>query len=240
MPDPYGQILGLTTEERDRLARSCEERFLPTGQDHDRLIGEYSPDLAALGFRTLLESGCGTGRVLDTIGRAVPSATLFGIDPGEQFLAMARARGVAVAQAVGQALPLGTKSVDVVLFHATLAHVADVEGCLAEARRVARSRIAVFDVDLSACRSPTRWSEAMDRFFEEYVQNPDVWAQVAEDLGKPDSSRTFVVEQPTADSYLARHVIQHGCRLMGSLLPNQVIGEWTGGRLAYRFEIHRS
>ena len=77
----------------------------------------------------VLEVGVGTGRFSAPVG--VP----FGLDPSLPMLRLARRRGIRVAAAVGESLPIKTGALDGVLFITTLCFLEDPEGSLLEARR---------------------------------------------------------------------------------------------------------
>jgi SAM-dependent methyltransferase len=79
-----------------------------------------------------LEIGVGTGRF------AGPLGVKFGIDPAGERLGSARARGVTVARAVGEALPFTDAAFDYALVVTTLCFVDDARAVLREIARVLR------------------------------------------------------------------------------------------------------
>jgi SAM-dependent methyltransferase len=79
-----------------------------------------------------IEIGVGTGRF------AIPLGIRFGMDPSRPMLRLARARGLEVAMAVGEALPFPDSSFDAVLMVTTVCFPADVHLAFLEARRVLR------------------------------------------------------------------------------------------------------
>jgi SAM-dependent methyltransferase len=79
-----------------------------------------------------LEIGVGTGRF------AGPLGVKFGIDPAGEMLGSARARGVTVARAVGEALPFTDAAFDYALVVTTLCFVDDARAVLREIARVLR------------------------------------------------------------------------------------------------------
>ena len=103
--------------ERHRLAYRSELRALR------RLVGR--PGRA-------LEVGVGTGRF------AAPLGVAFGVDPAGAMLRRARERDVAVVRAVGEELPVGADSLDLVLVALTLCFFDAPDRALIEARRVLR------------------------------------------------------------------------------------------------------
>jgi ubiquinone/menaquinone biosynthesis C-methylase UbiE len=80
--------------------------------------------------RPFLEIGIGTGRFAEALGIDA------GIDPSVQALAYARARGISVQRATGEALPFAEASFGAVFILFTLCFVRDPDLVLAEARRV--------------------------------------------------------------------------------------------------------
>ncbi len=85
---------------------------------------------ALAGARPCLEVGVGTGFFAERLGCA------YGVDPSIGMLRLARARGVEVALARGEALPLRSGSVKGVALIVTLCFLDDPRAALAEAFRV--------------------------------------------------------------------------------------------------------
>ena len=95
-------------------------------------------ETVALAGRSVLEVGCGAGRLLGWLARE--GALPIGLDPGLAQLAQARAQAPAVPLVAGrgEALPFASGRFDLVLFFNSLHHVpiADQWQALAEAGRV--------------------------------------------------------------------------------------------------------
>jgi ubiquinone/menaquinone biosynthesis C-methylase UbiE len=89
---------------------------------------------------SLLEIGCGTAHFGARLAR--DGFRLTGIDPAAAMLAQARAR-IRVVRATAERLPFADASFDGALVVAVLDFAADPTRVLAEARRVARERVAV-------------------------------------------------------------------------------------------------
>jgi ubiquinone/menaquinone biosynthesis C-methylase UbiE len=86
--------------------------------------------------KTILEVGCGTGRLLERVAGFASRAV--GMDLSAGMLAKARERGLEVAQGSATALPYGSESFDVTYSFKVLPHVADIRLALAEMARVTR------------------------------------------------------------------------------------------------------
>lgn len=100
----------------------------------DRLQTEVVADLAAGG--RVLEAGCGTGLLLETISAV--SSRAFGCDLSPGMIRKAKERGHPVAVGSVTALPFADASFDVVYSFKVLAHVPDLGGALSEMARVTR------------------------------------------------------------------------------------------------------
>jgi SAM-dependent methyltransferase len=87
---------------------------------------------------SVLELGCGHGGLLAALTDAGIEA--IGIDPDETRVHAARAKGLAAVVARSEHLPLPDESCDFIVSAATLEHIEDIAGALAEAHRVLRPR----------------------------------------------------------------------------------------------------
>ncbi|MGB9457511.1 MAG: class I SAM-dependent methyltransferase [Bryobacteraceae bacterium] len=89
---------------------------------------------------SILDIGCGTGRLLGAISARWPSARLFGVDPAERMILEAARlnRGGEFHIAQAEALPLPSHSMDLVLSSISFHHWADQSKGLREIRRVLR------------------------------------------------------------------------------------------------------
>jgi SAM-dependent methyltransferase len=79
-----------------------------------------------------LEIGVGTGRF------AVPLGARVGVDPSDEMLARAKARGIEVFEGVAEALPFDGASFDFALVITTICFVDSAEKMIDETRRVLR------------------------------------------------------------------------------------------------------
>ena len=89
---------------------------------------------------SLLDVGCGTGRLLRSAQSRWPNANLFGVDPSEGMLEIARRLTPGVTFRVGfaEALPLPDASVDVALSTISFHHWKDHAAGVREVARVLR------------------------------------------------------------------------------------------------------
>jgi ubiquinone/menaquinone biosynthesis C-methylase UbiE len=86
--------------------------------------------------KRVLEAGCGTGLVLERLGRVAQEAHGFDLSPG--MVAKARARGLSVSLGSVTAIPFRSNSFDFVCSFKVLAHVPEIELALRELARVTR------------------------------------------------------------------------------------------------------
>lgn len=120
---------------------------------HEALGGAGGPG-------SVLDVGCGTGRLLRAVARRWPDATLAGVDPAAGMIAVAR-RAVPDATlrvAPAEELPVADGSMDVVLSTTSFGHWADQAAGLREVRRVLAPH-AVFA--LAEHTPPPRWLGAL-------------------------------------------------------------------------------
>jgi SAM-dependent methyltransferase len=101
--------------------------------------------LKADGVRSILEVGCGPGRIL-TLLKELGAPSLLGLDFSFPQLTLSRGRGFPVGQATAKLLPVRSKSVDAVLFGQVLIHVPPPIGpAIDEAVRVARRYLVLLE-----------------------------------------------------------------------------------------------
>jgi ubiquinone/menaquinone biosynthesis C-methylase UbiE len=86
--------------------------------------------------KSVLEAGCGTGLILDSIDRIAARAV--GVDLSSGMLSHAKSRGLSVVQGSVTALPFADQSFDTVCSFKVLAHVPEIDRAIAELARVTR------------------------------------------------------------------------------------------------------
>jgi SAM-dependent methyltransferase len=106
-------------------------------------------DLVELDGAHALDLGCGVGMYTERM--AADGATAIGLEIEWSRAVEARERGLDIVAAVGERLPVGDESLDVVLLHEVLEHVADDRETIKEAMRALRpgGRVLIF--------VPNRW-----------------------------------------------------------------------------------
>lgn len=130
--------------EGDSARRYAVRERPAFGDLDDRLLDQLAPELAP-GAR-LLDLGCGPATFARRAAARFAGLTIVAIDPSRDF---AR-RGV--VRAVGEALPLADRSIDVAICLSSIRHVRDRAVTLRELRRVVRSLAMIVELDPDADR----------------------------------------------------------------------------------------
>jgi len=172
-------MLDSTTRSSNASSRDYYDAFSEAydrgrSRGYHRLIDEQAAELVRRAYEAnegerVLEVGCGTGLILERVGRFAPRA--LGVDLSGGMLARARARGLWVQQGSARSLPYKDATFGLVYAFKVLAHVDDLPACLREMTRVVRpgGRL-VFDVYnrrsiryvLKRAFGPRRTSSAFD------------------------------------------------------------------------------
>lgn len=126
----------------------------------DRTTRAVLDRLDARAGERILDVGCGTGLLLERLGRATPAARLTGVDPVPEMLALARRRlavsAADLSEAAAERLPFGDGSFDAVVSASVFHYVRQPEAALSEMRRVLRpgGRLVLTDWsgDFLTCR----------------------------------------------------------------------------------------
>src|SRR5688572_29233934 len=123
-----------------------------SGRDHGpEVLGLYMTAMAAhlaeAPPASILDLGCGTGRFTDALAVHF-NADVLGLDPSVKMLQVARAKRhegrVHYVLARAEALPLASRSLDVVFMSMSFHHFSDQRLAAAECRRVLREHGTVF------------------------------------------------------------------------------------------------
>lgn len=124
----------------NRRARTYDESWIqPFFEAVHRTMLDLVPDQPT-GFRTIVDVGCGTGRLLRKVGARWPDAQLVGVDPAEGMVEVARQMtpGAKFHVATAESLPLPDASVDIVFSSVSFHHWSDQPAGLREIGRVLR------------------------------------------------------------------------------------------------------
>jgi SAM-dependent methyltransferase len=122
------------------------ETFRASADAYDRLVGRYSPQLAAAlidfagvapGMRAV-DVGCGPGALTAALAERLGPASVGAADPSEPFVLACRARcpGVEVVVAAAEALPFDDGAFDVALSQLVVNFMTDAEAGVRELARV--------------------------------------------------------------------------------------------------------
>ena len=107
--------------------------------------------IAALGAKSALDVGAGTGRTVQRPLRDAPGLQrVIGLEPVPELIAQARAKGIAadvLQQGDGRALPFADGSFDVVIETGVLHHVEEPRLVVREMLRVARRAVFLSDAN---------------------------------------------------------------------------------------------
>ncbi len=90
-------------------------------------------------FKNVLDIGCGTGQLLETLSNATCVKELYGIDPAENMIQVAKNKQLAKCKffvGFAENLPFADKSVDCVVSTAAFSHYSDVKSVLCEVHRI--------------------------------------------------------------------------------------------------------
>jgi ubiquinone/menaquinone biosynthesis C-methylase UbiE len=127
-------------EHFNRWSRTYDESWIQRYaiRVHAEMIDAATDEIATP--KTVLDIGCGTGRLLQKAHAIYPSAQLYGIDPAEGMVELARGRipSATIYLGAAESLPLSDSSVDVVLSSISFHHWSDQIAALREIIRVLR------------------------------------------------------------------------------------------------------
>ena len=122
----------------NRWSRTYDDSWIQryANRVHAEMLDVVANEIGAP--KNILDIGCGTGQLLYKAFALYPSAQLFGIDPAEGMIGLARSRLPSATFYLGTAesLPLTDSSVDVVLSSISFHHWDDQLAALREISRV--------------------------------------------------------------------------------------------------------
>lgn len=200
---------------RARRVEAAQDYFRRHAADWDRIRGLHTADAAVEAeirkllenrpFRSLLDLGTGTGRVLEMFGPEIERG--LGIDLSHDMLAIARSRldhaglkNCSVRQGDIFDLSLPRDSFDVVIVHQVLHFIDDGARAIAEAARVLRPGGRLLVVDLAA--------HEFEFLREEFAHRrlgfvPETVTQWMEQAGLEGVIHTSLAPDPGSESKIA-------------------------------------
>ena len=132
-----------------QTADRYDDMHLHGGDDEHQLALRFMASaVEPLDIRSILDIGCGTGRGLLTIKKAMPGATALGIEPSAQLREIGYSKGLSKTELIdgdAMALAFPDGAFDLVCEFATLHHVPQPSKAVSEMLRVARKAIFISD-----------------------------------------------------------------------------------------------
>ncbi|HET9625777.1 MAG TPA: class I SAM-dependent methyltransferase [Kofleriaceae bacterium] len=125
-----------------RYARDARPAF---GDLDDRLLDGLTAELAG-DDRRLLDLGCGPGTLAQRARDRRPGLAVIAIDPSRALA------WPGMVRAVGEALPIADRAIDVAICLSSIRHVRDRAATLRELRRVVRGVLVIVELDPAADR----------------------------------------------------------------------------------------
>jgi len=157
------ECYGATLADMTRHGVECTAE-----ENHLWSLGRFVQWLIELKPESVLDVGCGQGRLLEQVHAAGITAT--GLDQAGPRLEEPRAKGLQVCEGTAYELPFGDRSVDWVTLRHVPHHLEHPACAFAEALRVARTGVLIaepsFDAGLASQRTAIEldlWEKRQDR-----------------------------------------------------------------------------
>ena len=133
-------------------AERYDTAHMQQDDEHHVALRHVAFYLKWIGARSVLDTGCGTGRALRFLREELPDAYVRGNDPSKDLLQIAiRDHGVPAEMldcCTSEQLPYGDSSFDAVVATGVLHHVPEPEKVVDEMLRVARSAVFISDCNI--------------------------------------------------------------------------------------------
>ncbi len=172
---------GKDIEHFNRWSRTYDDSWIQRYADrvHVEMLNVVTSEIGAPS--TVLDVGCGTGRLLSKARTLYSSAILLGIDPADGMVKIARSQIPSATIYLGgaESLPLADSSVDVVLSSISFHHWSDQLGALREINRVLRPGGCFCLADISM----PMWLTKLVRHSK--VKSPAAVSQLFNEAGLP-------------------------------------------------------
>ncbi|HSR99136.1 MAG TPA: methyltransferase domain-containing protein [Kofleriaceae bacterium] len=114
------------------------------GPPASALVGPSAGPLVGASGRRLLDLGCGPATFARRAAERFPGLTVVAVEPSHDFARPG------IVRAVGEALPLADRSIDVAICLSSIRHVRDRAATLRELRRVVRGLLVIVELDPDA------------------------------------------------------------------------------------------
>jgi len=141
-------------------ANAYDAMHVAEDDEHGIALSYISPLLSAMGVRSVLDVGCGTGRALTFLKRKQPELSLHGVELVPELFEQAISKGIArtaLVRGSGLDLPFAAQSFDAVIECGVLHHVRDPSRVVTEMMRVARKAVFLSDHNIfGQGRAPVR------------------------------------------------------------------------------------
>ena len=142
---PVGRQRAYYAETAERY----DTAHVQEGDEHHLALQHVAFYLKWISARSVLDTGCGTGRALRFLREQLPNAYVRGNDPSAELLEIAvRDHGIPAETldcCASEQLPYGDSSFDAVVATGVLHHVPEPEKVVAEMVRVARLAVFISD-----------------------------------------------------------------------------------------------
>lgn len=133
-----------------RTASDYDELHVRSDDEHAIALGWMTAMIEQRGYRSVLDVGAGTGRVLSYLGQRSPGVDICGVEPSQALRDIAYGKGVSpdrLREGDALALPFADDSFDLVCAYGVMHHIADHRRAAAEMSRVARRAVFISDAN---------------------------------------------------------------------------------------------
>ena len=148
MPRSFDEDILIQRKYYTETAAEYDAAHAGEGDDDPVNLRMVCGILRMIEARTVLDIGAGTGRAIRHLTEQLAGLTVRGVEPVAARIAQAAKKGIPaglIVQGVGEALPFGNASFDVVCAFAMLHHVTNPDAVVREMLRVARRGVVIID-----------------------------------------------------------------------------------------------